>query len=64
MVEKGRGKNGEVAHCIPATSGVEHWMADVGESDEAVGVARLPQRPRRIQADVAANGLELPGVEG
>ena len=64
MVEEGRGKEREIAHGIPAPGGIKHRMADVGESDEAIGMARLPQRPRGIEPDVAANGLELPRIEG
>ena len=64
MVEEGRAKEREIAHGIPAPGGIKHRVADVGESDEAIGMARLPQRPRGIEADVAANGLELPRIEG
>ena len=64
MVEEGRGKECKIAHGIPAPDGVEHRVSNVGESDEAIGMSRLPQRPRGIEPDVAANGLELPRIEG
>ena len=64
VFEEGGGKEGGVAHGIPAAGEVENRMADVGEADETVGVTGLPEGTGRVEADVAADGGELAGVEG
>lgn len=38
-------------------------MANRAEAPKAIGVAHLPERARRIERDVAANGLELARIE-
>ena len=61
--EEGRAEEREVADRAPGARRVEDRVADRAEAPEAVGVAKLPERARRVERDVAANGLELARVK-
>ena len=61
--EEGRAEERKVADLAPGVRRVEDRVANRAEAPEAVGVAKLPERARRVERDVAANGLELARVK-
>lgn len=54
-----RGEQRGVSHAFPAAGRVERGVAQIGEAQEALGVAKFPEGARRVELDVAARGLEL-----
>ena len=62
--KKGRGEERQIADGIPDATGRENRVADVGASQEAIGIARLPKRAGGVELDVAPEGFELARGEG
>ena len=58
-----RAQQREVADGIPGAVCREYGMADSGMALETIWMAHLPKRTGRIEADIAANGFELPRGE-
>lgn len=64
VYEKGRAEQGEITHRRPDVCGVEDRVADIGDAQKAIRMVVFPEGTRRVELDVAPNGLELARVEG
>lgn len=62
--EEGRSEEREIADGVPCAIRRENRMANIGEPDEAVGVALFPERAGGVELDVAPECLKLARRKG
>ena len=62
--EEGRSEEREITDGVPCAIRRENRMANIGEPDEAVGVALFPERAGGVELDVAPECLKLARRKG